>query len=343
MSINGNRHLYDVAVIVAIALSISGQGRSSVSESSQTALGSTVTSEGPWGQPVMGLRMRVSGQSDLTWPAERTVVVLELENVGDTPILFRQLSVNTIPEVLAKSGQHLRVKGWIGVNAWTTWTGAIEPGDVMAWREHLSRMRFVDPPKQGTEIQVRFLLRFRSKPPEPRVTHPLFTVFSNALTVKVIEPLPDDARTPADIPAKWNRSMYLVWGQGSGIGGKRTLHIDGSGRAQLVRPPYGYKDTLVPWGSYEAALSPTRLSRIIQVLREEPTWRQLELVESGPGIDQEEIHIALTWHGGTLLRSFPGKATREYEAVHLLRHEMEVLMAEVVAQHKSRQRGSDEE
>jgi hypothetical protein len=343
MTIKGDQHLYVVAVIVAIALPISGQGRSSARDSSQSAIGSTETIERPWGKPVMGLRMRVSGQSGLTWPTERTVVVLEFENVSDAPILFRQLGVNTIPEISAKSDQHLCVKGWIGVGAWSAWTGALEPGEVMAWREHLSRMRFVDPPKQGTEMKVRFSLHFRSKPPEPRVTHPLFTVFSNALTVKVIEPLPDDARTPADIPSKWNRSMYLVWGQGSGIRGKRTLHIDGSGRAQLVRPPYGYKDTLVPWGSYEAALSPTRLTRVIQVLRKEPTWRQLKLVESGPGIDREEIHIALTWHGGTLLRSFPEKATREHEALHLLRHEMEVLMAEVVAKHKSRQRGSDEE
>ena len=125
MTIKENQQLYVVAVIVSIALPLSGWSRSSAHDSSQSALGSTETIERPWEQPVMGLRMRVSGQSDLTWPAERIVVVLELENVSDTPILFRQLGVNAIPEALAKSGQHLHVKGWIGESAWTAWTGAL--------------------------------------------------------------------------------------------------------------------------------------------------------------------------------------------------------------------------
>lgn len=280
----------------------------------------------PWGEPVSGLRMRLTEAG-----GERSANVrltLELQNTSDKPFWLERLADTYRVEATDTSGRRVFLGRQLDPpSPWTTRKKDIQPGETLRWTDWYGRFRMVQPPKGGRQVRIRFGLHLR----RARADEPDLSVSTNWLTLPTVDPR--EIAGEADLPGAWGAAVDLVCQHNpGGLSPPRQLHIDGQGRARLVRPAWGYQDKVVPWGRYGARLDKKQLDGLLRLFREWKIWEVVEKADLPPVSDDGELAFSLVVDESCLVRRFPARMFKKRPPLLALESEMERLMAKVVEQ-----------
>jgi hypothetical protein len=227
-----------------------------------------------WGKPSGGLRLRLTTPAGTEYRAgEPLPLALELENIGDESVSSPQIGWwDASPVITDQSGRRLVVWEPVDMGPLADRDAGLAPGAKVRWTEWFDRLRFKEPPGEGSALQVRFDLVQRAHGRAGDGNRPLIKATSNAVAITIRDVHPSRLSGPDDMPDRWDRSLDLVFQDHLGLAGWRMIHIDGKGRARLVRPSFGAEDPLVPWGRYEAQIGQDELDKLARLLREHRVW-----------------------------------------------------------------------
>ncbi len=279
----------------------------------------------PWGEAVGGLQMRLTKAGDEK--SANIPLVLELRNTSDAPVWLERLWDVYLVEATDTAGGRVHLANRLDPpGPWTTRKTDIQPGETIRWTDWCGRFRGAKPPDGNGRVRIRFFLPLR----RARADEPDLSVYTNWLTLPMLDPR--QIAGEADLPNGWSgvQSFVCVHNPG-GLSPPRRLHVDGQGRARLVRPPWGYEDKVVPFGRYETRLERKDLDHLLGLLREQKIWEVDKPILPSVS-DDGELGFALIVDKTGLVRSFPGMFVEKRPPLRALQSEMERLMAKVVEQ-----------
>jgi RNA polymerase sigma factor (sigma-70 family) len=286
--------------------------------------------EPPWGEAVGGWRIRVTTPSGTEYRKNTPLpLTLELQNVSEGPLVFGCLAPYADPEVTL-AGERLVARTPIDVSPWEGRRDKLPAGATIKWTVDLDRLRFATQPlKAGSALRVRFRLAMQGETPEgtPDAGKQRL-LFSNEVSLKLRGDHPSLMTGEADLPAKWTRSMVLVYRDHQGLAGYDALRIDGDGRAAFVTVGYG-KGKAITGGLIrtEAVLNRDDLDRLAKFLREQKLWEFDDLLKDNiPAPDEGEIRLSVGMGHGSLVGTCPDRAVGDEPKLLALRAEMTKVM-----------------
>lgn len=289
--------------------------------------------------PSGGLRLRLTAPEGTEYRAGKPLpLVLELENAGDEAVPWPQIGWWIGSPIIRNSrGRQLVVWQPVDMGPLADGDAGLAPGAKVRWTEWFDRLRFKEPPQAGSRLQVRFDVRTRAGGPpidRDRGIWPIVNAVSNPVAITIRDPHPSRLTEADDIPDRWAESLDLVFQDHLGLAGWRMIHIDGKGRARLVRPSFGAEDPLVPWGRYEAQIGQDELNKLARLLREHRVWELAKVPEGRmPAVtDEPYVEFCLASDGKSLAKLFPEHVYREQPAMVAILKEIRRVMASVVAQ-----------
>ena len=338
--------LVSIAIFAAVAWAATPTTKKAQQTPEETAKDSVQLGDTPWGEPLMGLRSRLTVPDGTEYRQGRPVTLLvEIKNVSEKPVPF---SVMTRPTVLLQTlganGPWLGSPGSvIGVSPWEGRKGTLLPGAILAWKIPLSRLRFSSTIPAGTEIT------FCAVGPVQNVVHGKlpFELTSNQICLTFKDEYAP-AMKAADLLEKWSRSMTFVYRYEPGIfdpegRGVNSLEVDGDGRACMVMryggphawshekgDPHEARKKLLPEGRTEAKLSQERLDQLAKLLHDQQAWK-LRQFEAIANTDEPEIRVCVVSEPASVIGTFPMHVIRPQPAIAAIQREAESLMKDVVA------------
>jgi hypothetical protein len=261
--------------------------------------------------------------------ASSTPVAVELQNISAKPLWPERLVDNCRVEAMDTSGKRLAIRDNLAPpGPWVARKAGIRPGETLRWTEWYDRYGIVWPAAGDQHVRIRFIIPLR----HARADEPELSVSTNWLALPT--PKPHEIASEGDLPAVWGATVDLVYlhNQG-GLSPSRCLHIDGQGRARLVRPAWGHEDKVVPFGRYQTRLAKEQLEGLLRLFREQRIWLVDKAVQP-PLHDGGELDFSLVAGGNSLVRRYPADVVARHAQLAALEKEMERLMAKVVEQAK---------
>jgi len=274
------------------------------------------------------LQLRLTAPANTEYRRTRRLpLLLEVKNVGQGPIppgtLYRaRLGV----EVTDAAGKPLRVaEGWpIDL---TPWEGrfvanGLPAGATLRWTTWFDHLNFLDRPKPGSTVRVRYALRGHELPASNWIE----------LTIKDSPPI---ALGAGNLPEAWQKTMDLVYRDG-GPSGTRAVHVGGDGRVQVIVVQGGKH----PWmGRHEAAIGRKHLDRLAILLWRQQVWKLLDLKPEAPNPPERATHLALSVNGRLLAGTFTPQQVQREPALQAIRKEVARLMETTVRAAMANRRG----
>jgi RNA polymerase sigma factor (sigma-70 family) len=286
--------------------------------------------EPPWSEPVGGWRIRLTMPSGTEYRHNTPLpLTLELQNASEGPLAFGILAPYADPEVTLK-GERLVARTPIDVSPWEGRRDKLPAGATIKWTVDFDRLRFATQPlKAGSTLSVRFRLAMQGETPEGKPDPgKQRLLFSNEVVLKLRDDHPSLMTGEADLPAKWAKTMVLVYRDLQGLAGYDALRIDGEGRATFVTVGYG-KGKPITDGPirHEAVLRREELDRLAKFLRDQKMWELTEQFQGKiAGPDEGEMRLSVGMGHGSLVGSCPSSSVRDQPKLVALKAEMAKVM-----------------
>jgi hypothetical protein len=279
----------------------------------------------PWSEPLFNLRIRMAPQNGNEYRhGEQMPLLVEMQNVGDAPIKFADLSSHCRIRVEEEKDQWLGIASRdIAISPWEGSDGSLRPRESIRWTIGFDRLR-LNKPATGSKIQVRISVPWQLVEPGklprtnycPPVTLELkdapFTIGKNLLGTK-----------PEAASERWTDGMDLIYRQQGGLGSKTfTIHIDGQGAVTLL-------DCGTEHRRAATKLNRERLDRLAAFIKQSKVWEATDLPY---GIDAPRIYVSLAYGGSSYFGQFsPTKGDADH-VWRRLQTEMRAVIDEAVKQ-----------
>ncbi len=296
----------------------------SLVKSSPTGQKTDVQVEGGegWGEAVEGLRMRLTTPSGQEYARLHTLpLVLELQNISDEAISLSRLPLWPRAEVADEDGNNLVIKEPVTISPWEGRSGYLAPNAVIRWTEWFDRFGFVDIPKAGSKLQLRFSLPIRAKGSKSSTgTAPLHFLRSNPIEIELkdVPPVPLKA---GNVPGQWAAFMDFVYREHSRPGVYRAIHIDSDGYATIVSRNVG-----LPCSRMKVVLDREHLDKFAKLLRDNKVWKLAAVKSKTAYPDEGKLSLSLTSAGTSLTGVFPRSVTNTEPILMALDEEMRALI-----------------
>ena len=276
--------------------------------------------EPPWGDEVGGWRMRLTLPAGAEYRRHAPLSIhLEVQNVSTGPLALPS-GWSPDPEVTV-GGKKPIVRELIDITPWEGRRHQVPAGATLKWTMDFDRLRFSQPLKAGTSLQLRFR---RTMPTQA------LPLGSNEVALKLKDDHPSIMTVAADLPPKWTDSMALVYRENVPFAGYRALRIDGEGRAWLVTIGLekGKSTGLI---RTEVELNRERLDRLVKFLHDRKVWELAGLsLDEISYPDESDIRISIGVGKGSLVRVFPEHVVRDQPKLLALKAEMHAIIDEVL-------------
>jgi len=278
-----------------------------------------------WGEELNGLQMRVTAPAGTKYTHLQTLpLVIEIQNISNTRFPIHRLPIGVRVEATDEAGRKLN---FIEPRTICPWEGRrsdyLPAGSIVRWTHWFERFQFVNPPEDGSQIKMCFILPTRDQNTVPKDgTAELYFIKSNTiqLTLKDIPPVP---LNEGDVPEQWAEYLDLTYCEinrgRSGI--YKGIHIDGSGQTTIVGMNSG-----LPSNRMELILDKKYLNSLIKSLRNYKVW-ELSKVETKIAYpDRTGFFLSLNSAGKSMSCNIPESMKQTLPVLEPLEEEIQTLI-----------------
>lgn len=296
----------------------------------QSARKQDETSGVNWGEPLLGLRMRLTAPRGNEYRrGVRLPLLVEMQNVTNEPIRFADLHSHCDFKVHTETG------GWLGIarsdvaiSPWEGATGSLAPQQVIQWHVCFDRMWLNKPITAGSTVQVRVGVPRQIEEPDklPR------TNYSEPLLLKLIDAPPIALRegrnrpqlASKDVTDRWTEDMDLVYREAGGLFLRSlAIHIDGQGKVTMLNCGGVI-------GRTESRLDRDRLNTLAARLRQMKIWELSDVDWRLANPDEGEVRISLTYGGAAIVGDYANGLVRDNKTLAAFKTEMLAVIEEAV-------------
>jgi hypothetical protein len=263
-----------------------------------------VENEVPWGEPLNGLRMRLTTPKGTMYSRGTSLpLVIEIQNVSDQPFPLKQLNSILQFKVTDQQNQRIGIQGILDghITNWESLDGVLKPDEIITDTCYIERLKW-RMSSTAESIVMHFLLPTQKEGPEKFT----ITEYSNPVTIQLKDSPYEHLLKSQDLPEKWTEDIDIVYREMGGIFmGSMAMHIDGKGRATII----GYKsprkpELQIPIGRYEYVLEYSELNKLIKSLREFKIERLNEYEDKMYATDLMDICFSLAKAGQTFVGKY---------------------------------------
>ncbi|MHC4398963.1 MAG: M56 family metallopeptidase [Planctomycetota bacterium] len=333
---NERQSWWTYAVILAVAallpcLPVRGKPPTNADEERAAEAQRGDDSETSWGEPLLGLRMRLTTPAGTEYRRGVPLPLqVEMQNVTDGPIRFADLHAKCRIKVHTEAGDWLGVARFdVAISPWERAAGSLAPKEVIRWQVRFDRLRLNKPAVAGSAVEVRVSVPKQIEEPGklPR------TSYSKPVVLKLIDALPalldsTDVLRPLlrsdDVSDRWTEEMDLVYREVPGLGPEaaRAIHIDGQGRVTML-------DCGSP-GRTETTLGQDRLDELAARLWRMRIWEHSKLQREIAWSDEPEMRVSLAYGGSSMVGDYPSHVVRDNPALTAFEAEIKAVIEDAV-------------
>ncbi|MFT7638427.1 MAG: beta-lactamase regulating signal transducer with metallopeptidase domain [Pirellulaceae bacterium] len=262
-----------------------------------------VNDQRAWGEPLKGLRMRLSMLQGNEYRHGVTLpLLIEMQNVTDEPIPFEKLHRACDIKVHTEDDQWLGIAKTISaISPWERSKGSIAPNEILRWTCNFDRLRLNKAAEANSSVDVRVSVPLQIEIPGKIPT----TNYSNTIKIKLIDrpysllPIGVNAIQLAErnVSDRWTKEMNLVYRELGGLQhSSRAIQLDGSGKLTLI-------DCKVK-GRVEYQLQKEHLDLIAKRLHKIKVWNASQFKWQMANPDENEYQIAISYGGSSVIATY---------------------------------------
>lgn len=255
-----------------------------------------------WGEPLRGLRMRLSAPDGNEYRLRKNLpLLIEMQNVSDEPIKLSDLHSHCEYKVFTEAGEWLGIaRKDVGISPWEGANGELAPQQVLKWQVWFDQLWLNKPVAVGSTVQVRVSvprqIEEEGKLPRTSYSEPVMIKLIDAPSVALKQGRNRPRLTAEDVSDRWTEDMEIVYREEGGLFLRSlAIQIDGQGNVTMLACG-GTK------GRIETKLSCERLDKLAARLHEMKIWKLSDVAWRLANSDEGEVPISLrydnAWHVG---------------------------------------------
>ncbi len=285
---------------------------------------------GNWGEPLLGLRMRLTAPRGSEYRrGTRLPLLVEMQNVSDEPIQFADLAPSCDFKVFTEAGDWLGIaRRGVAISPWERAAGSLTPQQVIQWHVWFDRMRLNKPAEAGSTVLVHVSvprqIEEAGKLPRTSYSTPVMLKLIDAPMVALHNGGKGPELTAKDVSDRWTEKMDLVYREAGGlrISKARVIHIDGQGHVTML--DCGVADRT------ETKLDRDRLNKLAKRLHEMKVWELSDVDWRLANVDEGEVRISLTYGGAAIVGDYANGLMRNNKTLAAFQTEMLAVIDEAV-------------